>query len=113
MPIYEYGCDDCGKVFEYIQRMADAPKAVCESCGGALQRLISRSAFHLKGGGWYKDLYSSTKPAESGTKSGGDGAASTTSESKSTGESKGSSSPDSGASSSSDKATKKTAGSGD
>jgi len=62
MPVYEYQCKQCGKEFEYQQRMADPDKTVCESCGGALERLISRTAFQLKGSGWYKDLYSSAKP---------------------------------------------------
>ena len=61
MPIYEYRCQSCEKTFEFMQRMSEAPKSSCEECGGALERLISQSAFHLKGGGWYKDLYSSTK----------------------------------------------------
>ena len=26
-----------------------------------MQRMVSRSSFVLKGGGWYSDLYSSTK----------------------------------------------------
>jgi putative FmdB family regulatory protein len=79
MPIYEYQCKQCGKVFEYMQKMSDDPKTECEECSGALERLISRSAFHLKGGGWYKDLYSSTKPE---SKSGGS-SSSTGSDSKS------------------------------
>lgn len=62
MPIYEYRCQSCGEVFEYQQHISDDPKTTCETCSGALERLISRSAFHLKGGGWYKDLYSSPKP---------------------------------------------------
>jgi putative FmdB family regulatory protein len=68
MPIYEYQCRACGRTFEYQQRMTEDPKTVCESCGGALERLISRTAFTLKGGGWYKDLYSSPKP-DSGSSS--------------------------------------------
>ena len=67
MPVYEYRCNACHQIFEYQQRMADAPKTVCESCSGALERIISRSAFQFKGGGWYKDLYSSSKPADSST----------------------------------------------
>jgi putative FmdB family regulatory protein len=63
VPIYEYGCKACHREFEYEQRMSDPEKTVCEACGGELERLISRTAFSLKGGGWYKDLYSSTKPA--------------------------------------------------
>jgi putative FmdB family regulatory protein len=62
MPVYEYECRACHREFEYQQRMADPDKTVCEACGGALERLISRTAFQLKGSGWYKDLYSSSKP---------------------------------------------------
>ncbi len=62
MPIYEYACKACHKEFEYQQRMSDPDKTVCEACGGELERLISRTAFQLKGSGWYKDLYSSSKP---------------------------------------------------
>ena len=61
MPIYEYRCQSCEKTFEFMQRMSDDPKTTCEECSGKLERLISQSAFHLKGGGWYKDLYSSPK----------------------------------------------------
>jgi len=69
MPIYEYGCKSCHREFEYQQRMSDPEKTVCEACGGELERLISRTAFQLKGSGWYKDLYSSSKPAETKTES--------------------------------------------
>jgi putative FmdB family regulatory protein len=81
MPVYEYECKSCHRGFEYQQRMSDPEKEVCEACGGALERVISRTAFALKGGGWYKDLYASSKP-ESGKSSDGGGegggAASTT-----------------------------------
>lgn len=75
MPIYEYRCKKCGQVFEYMQRMSDPPKRTCEACGGrSLERLISQTSFTLKGGGWYKDLYSSPKPgASSGGPEGGSG----------------------------------------
>ena len=66
MPIYEYRCQQCQKVFEYSHRMSDPSKTTCEECGGALERLISRTAFSLKGSGWYKDLYSSSKPESGG-----------------------------------------------
>jgi putative FmdB family regulatory protein len=67
MPVYEYECKACGRDFEYQQRMSDPDKTTCEACGGALERLISRTAFSLKGGGWYKDLYASPKPPEAKT----------------------------------------------
>jgi putative FmdB family regulatory protein len=70
MPVYEYQCKACGRDFEYQQRMSDPDKTTCEVCGGALDRLISRTAFSLKGSGWYKDLYASPKP-ETASKSDG------------------------------------------
>ncbi len=57
MPIYEYGCDKCGTVIERIQKFSDALLTTCETCGGPLDKLISKSAFHLKGDGWYVTDY--------------------------------------------------------
>lgn len=70
MPIYEYVCRDCGKDFEVVQKISDTPLKKCEQCGGALEKVISRSAFHLKGGGWYTDGYSkkTEKPQAAETK---------------------------------------------
>lgn len=65
MPIYEYKCKDCGEVFEAIQKFSDKPLTKCTSCSGSVERLISQSAFHLKGGGWYADGYSSKKGEDS------------------------------------------------
>ena len=64
MPVYEYECKKCHREFEYQQRMSDPEKTVCEACGGELARIISRTAFQLKGSGWYKDLYGSGKPPD-------------------------------------------------
>ena len=72
MPVYEYECKACHRDFEYQQRMSDPDKTTCEACGGSLERIISRTAFQLKGGGWYKDLYSSSKPAEAKSEGGGE-----------------------------------------
>jgi putative FmdB family regulatory protein len=72
MPIYEYACKKCGKVVEVFQKVNDPGPKTCEKCGGKLGRVISHTSFQLKGGGWYKDLYSSTKP-ESGGSGGSEG----------------------------------------
>lgn len=79
MPLYEYRCSQCGRTFEKLQKFSDSPLTVCDLCqGGPVERVISPPAFHLKGGGWYKDGYgsgagsktdsktdtSSSKPAE-------------------------------------------------
>jgi putative FmdB family regulatory protein len=57
MPIYEYRCLDCGHQFELMQKFSDPPVETCTSCSGTVQKLISRSAFHLKGSGWYVTDY--------------------------------------------------------
>ena len=72
MPIYEYACAACGHQFEEWQKMSDAPVRTCPKCKKKkVERLISRTAFQLKGSGWYADLYSSSKPGgkESGAES--------------------------------------------
>jgi putative FmdB family regulatory protein len=81
MPIYAYQCNACGAEEEHIQRFSDPPLTTCERCGGSLEKLLSAAAFHLKGGGWYKDGYASAKPGKS---DGGGDSKSTSSESKST-----------------------------
>jgi len=58
MPVYEYECGGCDKVFEVQQRIADGPLTVCPECGGEVRKLISMSSFQLKGSGWYTDGYS-------------------------------------------------------
>ena len=70
MPMYAYRCARCGAEEEHIERFSDPPKATCDACGGPLARQLTPTAFHLKGGGWYKDGYGSTKPG--GGSSGGD-----------------------------------------
>ncbi len=65
MPIYEYECPTCEKVFEVQQRMSDDPLSSCPDCGGKVKKLVSMSSFHLKGGGWYSDGYSSKNKDES------------------------------------------------
>jgi len=58
MPIYEYECAHCEKVFEVQQRISDDPLETCPDCHGAVKKLVSVSSFQLKGGGWYADGYS-------------------------------------------------------
>jgi putative FmdB family regulatory protein len=67
MPTYEYRCNDCGHELEAFQKITEPAMKLCPQCNKeALERLISGGNFVLKGGGWYKDLYSSPqKPASS------------------------------------------------
>ena len=57
MPIYEYQCNQCGKIEEALQKFSDKPLNQCRHCSGKLHKLISHSAFHLKGSGWYVTDY--------------------------------------------------------
>jgi putative FmdB family regulatory protein len=57
MPLYEYKCQSCGKTFEVIQKFADEPLKTHPDCGGAVEKLFSAPAFHLKGTGWYATDY--------------------------------------------------------
>lgn len=69
MPIYEYRCQSCGDEFETIQKFSDRPLTRCKKCHGKLEKLFSRSAFLLKGGGWYSDGYSAKKSVNTSEKS--------------------------------------------
>ena len=59
MPIYEYQCSKCGRVAEVWQKITDPELSRCDQCKGKMRRLISQSAFHLKGSGWYVTDYKS------------------------------------------------------
>lgn len=61
MPIYEFVCEACGRIVERLQKVTDPPPDACPECGGKMAKIMSRNSFQLKGGGWYKDLYSSSK----------------------------------------------------
>ena len=70
MPIYEYVCSSCGNEFEEWQKITDVPVSKCPSCGKRkVERLVSLSAFHLKGTGWYVTDYAGKKSGSSETKS--------------------------------------------
>ena len=64
MPIYDYECQTCMKPFEVEARMSDPPPGSCPHCQGkSLRRCISRTAFVLKGTGWYTSDYKSSGKA--------------------------------------------------
>lgn len=86
MPLYEYKCQSCGKIFEVLQKFADDPLSTHPDCGGAVERLLSAPAFHLKGSGWYATDYA--KPgAKSAKTEKAEASGSTSSDSKSDGKS--------------------------
>ena len=61
MPIYEYSCPQCAQVFEEWQKDFEDREMKCPQCGAASKRLISNTAFILKGSGWYVTDYANGK----------------------------------------------------
>lgn len=56
MPIYEYKCTKCEKVFERIVPVVDSSKAVFCDCTpkAKAKKIISAPSFRLEGSGWYE-----------------------------------------------------------
>ncbi|MBT0654545.1 FmdB family zinc ribbon protein [Geomobilimonas luticola] len=67
MPVYEYQCTACNNTFELRQKFSDEPATECPACGGTVRKLISSTAFSLKGGGWYTEGYGSSKSSDAPT----------------------------------------------
>jgi putative FmdB family regulatory protein len=73
MPIYEYRCEN-GHIFEVMQRMADDPVTVCDTCDATVQRVFHPVAVHFKGSGFYNTDYGTRKRSKEQEGSGGEGA---------------------------------------
>lgn len=73
MPIYEYVCQSCEHRFEKLMKIGAEPPP-CDECGATdVKKLVSASAFVLKGGGWYKDHYGLKGGKKSEGSGGGEG----------------------------------------
>lgn len=59
MPIYEYQCDSCGSQRELILKHGEVARPSCTACRKRMRRVISKTAFILKGSGWYVTDYPS------------------------------------------------------
>ena len=59
MAIYEFRCEECGKIMqESLPISSKKETTVCIYCGEFnAKRIMSQSTFILKGGGWYADAY--------------------------------------------------------
>ena len=71
MPTYEYICTSCKHEWEAEQSMRDEPLKKCPRCkhNTARRQMSLGGGFILKGGGWYADLYSSSKSSGSSSSS--------------------------------------------
>ena len=63
MPVYEYLCVYCNLRNEFFQKYSFILPLTCKKCkkSGFMVKTVSLSSFTLKGGGWFKDLYASSK----------------------------------------------------
>jgi putative FmdB family regulatory protein len=50
MPIYEYACASCGRIFEKIQRVPEGEFS-CPSCGARAERTVSLTSAGASSGG--------------------------------------------------------------
>ncbi len=57
MPIYEFECSKCHTVFEKICNLSDDVRTTTCDCGYLSKKIMSKSDFYLKGGGWAADGY--------------------------------------------------------
>jgi putative FmdB family regulatory protein len=56
--IYEYGCNDCGHRFEVWAKVSEPAPESCPQCHQPkIEKIISATAFALKGSGWYTSDY--------------------------------------------------------
>ncbi len=101
MPLYEYECSQCHRRTEKIQKFSDVEITVCPHCGGPLDRTLTAPNVQFKGGGWYKDLYSSVKPPAANGGAGGEAGAPAAASSESGPESSPAAAKDSGSAASS------------
>ena len=61
MPIYEFECKKCHKIFEYVEKSINFDDHYCPICHEKLKKVISLSNFKLKGDGWYATDYKESK----------------------------------------------------
>jgi putative FmdB family regulatory protein len=60
MPMYEYECGSCHGRFEVLRKFSDPILTECRLCkAGTVRKVLSPTAFVLKGGGWYATDYPS------------------------------------------------------
>ena len=65
MPLYEFRCESCGHEMETIVAFSDPLPTTCETCGGALKKLLAAPAVQFKGSGFYLTDYGKSGSAGS------------------------------------------------
>jgi len=57
MPVYDYKCRKCDKVFEVEHKIGDMPMKFCPGCGGELKRVYNPVGVVFKGSGFHSTDY--------------------------------------------------------
>ena len=73
MPVYAYGCKDCGHAFDIRQSFSDDALTECPECGGQLRKKFNTVGVVFKGSGFYRN--DSRSDAKSSGTSGSDSSA--------------------------------------
>ena len=70
MPTYEYECLQCGKNFDFFQKISDSHLKQCPKCKGKVKRLISSGGgLIFKGKGFYSTDYKKKNTSKPNTDS--------------------------------------------
>jgi len=93
VPTYQYACTECEHAFEQVQSFTEDSLSVCPACEGRLRKVFNAVGVVFKGSGFYRtDSRTDSRTGANGAKS--------TSDSGASGSSSGSGSSDSGSASS-------------
>jgi len=57
MPVYDYKCKKCEKVYEVERKLKDVAMKYCPSCGGELKKVYSAVGIVFKGSGFHVTDY--------------------------------------------------------
>lgn len=87
MPVYAYGCKDCGHSFDIRQSFSDDALTECPECGGQLRKKFNTVGVVFKGSGFYRN--DSRSDAKTSGSNGSDSSASSSSSSDSSSSSSG------------------------
>ena len=76
MPIYAFACNNCGHLFDKLQKLSDADPDTCPACGakGTVHRRLTAPQFRLAGGGWYETDFKKDGDKKRNLADGGEGA---------------------------------------
>jgi putative FmdB family regulatory protein len=74
MPIYEFECTGCGRVWDELLKLSDADPASCSRCqSDQVRRRVTAAAFRLKGAGWYETDFKNDRETKRNIVDGGNG----------------------------------------